>query len=428
MKAAFWVSAFVVAYVYVGYPLLLAAWTRLRPAGSGIRRGETIRPGGLPFVSVVLAARNEGHQLERRLENLLSQDYPADRLEIVVVSDGSTDSTAQVAARYAPRVRFIALPPAGKALALNAGVREARHPILVFADARQRFAPDAVRRLVAPFADPRIGGVSGELHLAEGCERADVASGGGTAGVASGQWPVASGSRVPQPEAERCSSSSPANGADAQHATTGVGEGVGLYWAYEKWIRRQESTVGSVVGATGAIYALRRAAWKDLPTNAILDDVLTPMRAVLAGYRVVFEPRARAFDTAPDDAGAERVRKTRTLAGNYQLLRLEPRLLVPGLNPVWLQFVSHKIGRLVVPHALVILLVSNTALASAGPLYSLALILQVAFYVLALHGATLALAPAHRQRQARHTPVAAAADLDAVDSRARKEWMNASLD
>jgi len=123
----------------------------------------------------------------------------------------------------------------------------------------------------------------------------------------------------------------------------------------------------------------------------------------------------------------ERRRKTRTLAGNYQLLRLEPRLFVPGLNPVWLQFVSHKIGRLVVPYALVALLVSNSALASAGPLYSLALILQVAFYVLALHGATLALAPAVQQRPAREASKAPAT-LDTARSRVPKEWMNASLD
>ena len=399
MKAAFWVSAIVVAYVYVGYPLLLAAWARLRPAGSGIPRRPTTRPEGLPFVSVVLAARNEGHQLARRLKNLLAQDYPADRLEIVVVSDGSTDDTALVAASYAPRVRCIALPPGGKALALNAGVREAHHPILVFADARQRFAPDAVRRLVAPFADPRVGGVSGELHLAEARD-----------------------------EGERSAPSSPANGADARHVG-GVGEGVGLYWAYEKWIRWQESKVASVVGATGAVYALRRAAWQDLPANAILDDVVAPMRAVLAGYRVVFEPRARAFDITPSNADAERRRKTRTLAGNYQLLRLEPRLLVPGLNPVWLQFVSHKIGRLLVPHALVVLLVSSTALANAGPVYSLALILQVAFYVLALHGAALAVAPAtHQEQQTRRAAASAVSSRDAIGSPERKGWMNASLD
>jgi len=385
MKTAFWVSAFLVAYIYVGYPLLLAVWARLRPADGP--RSATVEPHGLPYVSVVLAARNEGHQLRRRLDNLLSQDYPADRFEIVVVSDGSTDDTPRVAARYAPRVRYLPLPRGGKALALNAGVREARHPILVFADARQRFAADALRRLVAPFADPRIGGVSGELHLGTEAE----------------------GGRRGEPRDE------------------GVGEGVGLYWEYEKWIRRKESAVASVVGTTGAIYALRRAAWRDLPSNAILDDVLTPMRAVLMGYRVVFEPAARAFDMTPADAEVERRRKTRTLAGNYQLLRLEPRLFVPGLNPVWLQFVSHKIGRLVVPYALVALLVSNSALASAGPLYSLALILQVAFYVLALHGATLALAPAVQQRPAREASKAPAT-LDTARSRVPKEWMNASLD
>ena len=263
MKTAFWTSAIVVAYVYVGYPLLMAAWARFRRVSLDEGRGAASGPQGLPYVSVVVAARNEAHRLGPRLENLLSQDYPADRFEVVVVSDGSTDGTAQVAARYAPRVRFVGLPPGGKAVALNEGVREARHPFLVFADARQRFAPDALRRLVAPFADPRVGGVSGELLLG---------SQGGT------------------------------GAAGTDEAGAGVGEGVGLYWHYEKWIRRQESAVASAVGATGAIYALRRAAWRDLPANTSLDDVLAPMRAVLMGYRLVFEPRARAFDAAPADA------------------------------------------------------------------------------------------------------------------------------
>ena len=385
MKEVFWLSAFVVAYVYVGYPLLLALWARLRPATIDSRAsGGAVR---LPPVSVVLAVRNEGHQLAPRLENLLSQEYPADRLEVVVVSDGSTDDTEQVAARYAARVRYIALPASGKAAALNAGVREARHPILVFADARQRFAPDAVRMLVLPFRDPRVGGVSGELHFAPRQEGAEQGMAGG-----------------------------------------GVGEGVGLYWGYEKWIRRHESAVGSVVGATGAIYALRRTAWRDLPPETLLDDVLGPLRAVLMGYRVVFEPRAQAFDVAADDASVERRRKTRTLAGNYQLLRLEPRLLVPGFNPVWLQLVSHKLGRLVVPYALVALLISNVALASAGLVYSVALILQVVFYVLALHGAAIALTPAATGSRAPGGPVGVPARLDERASEAPKELLNASRD
>ena len=388
MRTLFWVSALVVAYVYVGYPLLLAAWARVAARAD---RGRKFDAPTLPYVSVIIAARNEAHHLGARLENLLAQDYPAERLEIVVVSDGSTDDSERVVRRLSPRVRYLAVPAGGKALALNAGVRDARHPVLVFADARQRFAPDALRRLVAPLADPRVGGVSGELHFDEGGRRR------------------------------------------AEGGNDGVGEGVGLYWAYETWIRRKESEVASVIGATGAIYALRKAAWRDLPAETILDDVLTPMRAVLGGYRVVFEPLAQAFDVVPEDAEVERRRKTRTLAGNYQLLRLEPRLLVPGVNPVWLQFASHKLGRLAVPYALIGLIVSNAALASASLFYSLALILQVSFYVLALHGATLALTPAppppaRPPRVAGAGPRVAPARLETEVPGRSKEWMNASLD
>src|SRR5436305_601320 len=129
-----------------------------------------------------------------------------------------------------------------------------------------------------------------------------------------------------------------------------ITDGVGLYWRYEKQIRRDESATGSVVGATGAIYAMRRSLWQPLPDDTILDDVLTPMRCVMAGYRVVFEERACAFDRTAPDANTEGRRKLRTLAGNYQLLWLEPRLLLPWCNPAWLQFVSHKVGRLPAVH------------------------------------------------------------------------------
>jgi cellulose synthase/poly-beta-1,6-N-acetylglucosamine synthase-like glycosyltransferase len=181
-------------------------------------------------------------------------------------------------------VRLVEGPPEGKAAALNRGVAAASHGVLVFADARQRFARDAVRRLVSNFADPAVGAVSGELVL--DCE---------------------------------------IDGADSS-----VADGVGAYWRYEKWLRARESAVDSMLGATGAIYAMRRSAWRALPPGTILDDVLAPMRAVLLGWRVVFDGRARAFDVTAPDAGAEARRKQRTLAGNWQILALEPRLLVPG--------------------------------------------------------------------------------------------------
>jgi poly-beta-1,6-N-acetyl-D-glucosamine synthase len=335
MEILFWSAVLVIAYVYVGYPALLAAWAKLAP--------KPVRPAeSLPTVSIVMAARNEGAVLARRLDNLLALDYPADRVQIIVVSDGSTDDTAKILAAYAGRVQSVLMQPGGKAIALNVAVARARNEILVFADARQEFAPDALKALVRPFGDPAVGGVSGELVL------------------------------------------------DSEDGPSGsiIGAEVGRYWRYEKWLRRQESSVGSMLGATGAIYALRRRLWRSLRPNTILDDVMAPMQAVLAGTRIVFAEGARAYDrVAP--AAAEFRRKTRTLAGNYQILGLQPRLLLPGVNPVWLQYVSHKVGRLIVPWALVVLFASSGVLAAQHPFYAFAFVSQVVFYVLAAYGALL---------------------------------------
>jgi cellulose synthase/poly-beta-1,6-N-acetylglucosamine synthase-like glycosyltransferase len=337
MEPFFWLSLGVIAYVYVGYPLLLAAWAALssrRPARS--RFGST---SAWPSISVVLAARNEAARLPARVRNLLDVFYPGPR-EVIVVSDGSTDGPADALREFGDSVRLIELPAGGKPVALNAGVAAAAGEIVVFADARQQFAPDALVELVASFADPRVGGVTGELVL----------------------------------------------DAESRTAESTVGEGVGLYWTYEKWLRRKESRVWSTLGATGAIYALRRSLWRPLPAGTLLDDVLAPMRAVLAGFRVIFEERARAFDRASSDAAIEARRKVRTLAGNYQILMQEPKLLLPFLNPVWLQYVSHKIGRLLVPWALVGAFVSSGLLAADGWVYTAAFVAQTLFYLLAAYG------------------------------------------
>jgi cellulose synthase/poly-beta-1,6-N-acetylglucosamine synthase-like glycosyltransferase len=172
-------------------------------------------------------------------------------------------------------------------------------------------------------------------------------------------------------------------------ASSTVGEGVGAYWKYEKWLRRKESLVWSTLGATGCIYALRRELWRPLPADTLLDDVLAPMRAVLDGWRIVFDERAVAYDRAAPDAAAEARRKRRTLAGNYQILAQEPRLLLPFVNPVFLQYASHKVGRLLVPWALVALLAASAALAGDGWVYAGAFAAQVAFYGLAAVGAWL---------------------------------------
>ena len=347
METLFWVSALAVAYVYAGYPALLAIWARV--AGRPVRRRPSFDKRDWPAVSVIIAAHNEGARLSGRLGNLLNQSYPGP-IEIIVVSDGSTDGTAAAVAQFEPDVRFIDLPRGGKPLALNAGVAAASGRILVFADARQRFSPDAILHLVSNFDDPEVGGVTGELIL--DCEHDDPAD-------------------------------------------STIGDGVGLYWKYEKWLRRHESLIRSTLGATGAIYALRRELWQPLPPATLLDDVLAPMRAVLKGSRIVFDDRARAFDRTSPDGPAESRRKTRTLAGNYQILRLEPRLLLPFANPVWVQYLSHKVGRLLVPWALVCAFVASAVLAAGAWFYTVALGLQFAFYGLAVVGGWIEL----RERQ-----------------------------
>lgn len=329
----FWASLLLVAYTYFGYPCLIALMARLRPAP--VRR----RPEHQPSVTVVVAAHNEAERIVDRVENLLGQQYPADRLQVLIVSDGSTDATAdrlRELEQRDPRVRGLSLPVRqGKAAALNAAMERVGSDLVVFADARQRFAPDAVARLAGNFADPAIGSVSGELMF--------------------------------------------------EGETEGVAAQVGLYWRYEKWIRRSESEFGSMLGATGAIYAIRRELWTPLPSGTLLDDFLTPMRIVLAGRRAIFDGRSVAWDRPSREARREMRRKIRTLAGNFQALAREPRLLWPWSNPAtWFQLWSHKIFRLLVPYGLVGMAAGS--LAARGWFYGFAALAQAAFYGLALGG------------------------------------------
>jgi poly-beta-1,6-N-acetyl-D-glucosamine synthase len=381
MTLVFWIAAALVAYVYVGYPAMLRLWAAARP----VPVGGAADGGGSPGVSIVMAARNEAPRLAARMDNLLGLDYPAALRQIIVVSDGSTDDTLAALAPYRQFVDVVTVPPGGKALALNAGVEQARHEIVVFADARQVFAPDALRELVAPFADPRVGAVTGELRLdAESpCRRSNRDR-----------------RNFDRRIGERAEASDRREEQRRRTLRSTIADGIGMYWKYEKQLRRLESRIWSTLGATGAIYAVRRALYRPLPADTILDDVLTPMRVVLAGYRVVFNEQARAFDRAAIDADAEARRKVRTLAGNYQILALEPALLLPWRNPVWLQYVSHKLGRLAVPYALIAIFTASLILAGAHLLYGAALAGQVLFYLLAGAGALLEFAARRRESPA----------------------------
>jgi cellulose synthase/poly-beta-1,6-N-acetylglucosamine synthase-like glycosyltransferase len=282
-----------------------------------------------------MVVRNEEAVLGRKLENLLTLDYPPEKMEVVVVSDGSNDGTAAVLGSYRghARVRTLMKPESqGKALGLNDGIKLASGEILMFTDARQTIETAALRLLVENFADPVVGCVSGELMLG------DPASG----------------------EAEK---------------------GMGLYWRIEKKIRELESASGSVAGATGALYCARKPLLEALPAGTILDDVMLPMQVVRKDARVVFDSRARAWDSPDLGESREFSRKVRTLSGNYQLLQLAPWLL-SSQNPIRFEFVSHKLLRLVVPFALLALLLVSIFLPQ--PFYRAALAAQLVFYALSL--------------------------------------------
>ncbi len=326
-ETIFWCSLSVVVYVYIGYPLLLMIWRRA--AGRPVLKAER-EPG----VTLVIAMHNESARALRKIRNCLALDYPREKLQIVVSLDAPDDGTEQIVALHASDgvEMLCSSERIGKAVALNRALELARGEIVVFADARQELESNVIRELVANFADPAVGAVSGELILLD------------------------------------------QNGRESGDTTS-------AYWRYEKKLRSMESDVHSVPGATGAIYAIRRALFEPLPSQMILDDVMVPMRIVMAGWRAVFDSSARAYDLASASPEHEYLRKRRTLAGNYQLIVAMPKLLLPWRNPIFLQFVSHKVGRLVVPYCLAALFVSNLFLLSG--FYLVVLTGQILWYFLA---------------------------------------------
>jgi biofilm PGA synthesis N-glycosyltransferase PgaC len=326
MSVLFWSSSFLIFFAYAGYPFFLYCRAHLWP--KPVQRSSIF-----PVITIVLAVHNEEKYLSSKLQNLAELDYPADQLRVVVVSDGSTDNTNKILATWKrPGCQTVLLPKQqGKATALNYGVAAAKGEVVVFTDARQTIAFDALKNLVANFADPAVGCVSGQLMVAK-----DVA--------------------VP------------------------TGQGVGLYWRIEKKIRLWEGLAGSVVGATGALYAVRRNVICPLPHGTILDDVYIPLQVVRQGHRVIFESQALVFDPFVPGLRQEFRRKLRTLIGNYQLLQLAPWLLKRP-NPIRFQFICHKLLRLLVPFALLCALISSILL-HAG-IYKVALGLQLSFYALA---------------------------------------------
>jgi poly-beta-1,6-N-acetyl-D-glucosamine synthase len=319
-------ASLILLYLIAGYPLLLAmAVRRTAPA---VRKNLDYRT----TVSVIVAAYNGEEFLRTKLESLLGLEYPAGLMEILVVSDGSTDHTEAIARAYESRgVRLLCKEHGGKAAAINLGCEHARGEILFFTDVRQAIHPAALAHLVANFADPTVGAVTGELRMLDpqrGGEQADME----------------------------------------------------LYWRYELWARKRHSDIDSMFNTTGCIYAIRRSLTGPLPPDTLTDDAVIPLRAFFRGYRVIFDPEAVAFDL-PAPEGAEFRRKLRTLAGMWQVYIRMPQLF-GGSNRMRLHFLSHKFGRLLVPWAMLAILGSTVAL-PASYFRNFLLADELLFFVLA---------------------------------------------
>ncbi len=319
----FLVGAAILFYVVAGYPLLLG-WM----AG---RWGRPVRTQAIePHLSILVPVYNGEVYLAAKLDSILRADYPREKVEIWVASDGSTDTTADIARAYADQgVHLVELPRGGKPAALNAVIPQLHGEIVVLTDVRQVLAPDSLRHLVTAFADPEVGVVSGELRIRAGQNQAEAA--------------------------------------------------IGLYWRLETWIRDQLSTLDSMFGATGPFYAIRRELTTPVPAEVLLDDMYLPLHSFFRGYRLVMQPLAKAYDY-PTSRETEFNRKVRTLAGNYQLLRYYPQLLGSG-NRMWFHYVSYKVGRLLLPWTLAVVLVTSFFLDE--PARTVALRVQTLFYLAA---------------------------------------------
>jgi len=307
MYIIFFISLFILFYTFVGYPFIL----RFVKTEKSI---TPLRDEFLPNITVVLCIHNSADSLAARIKNIYDSDYPSEKIQLLIVSDGSTDQPENVIpALNNPAVKLLHYDEnKGKSFALSYAFEHISTPITAFTDIRQTFDSMALRYLASKLSNKSIGAVSGNLKI-------------------------------------------------TSHKST---EEQGLYWKYEKAIRIKESAFHSLLGVTGAIYMAKTELLPTLPKNSLLDDMYIPLSIVKQGYQVKFCEQAIAYDIVSGSVQEEFTRKVRTLAGNYQLMKQLPWLLSIKHNPLFFQFISHKIARLAMPFALITLFVSSFFLPS----------------------------------------------------------------
>jgi cellulose synthase/poly-beta-1,6-N-acetylglucosamine synthase-like glycosyltransferase len=332
-EAAFWGSVLGLVYAYAGFPVLVIA------VGTVMRR-KVARGSLTPTVSLIVAAYNEEREIANRIRNALQMDYPPEKLEIIIASDGSTDKTEPIVRGFASeRVRLLVLQRQGKIPALDAAVNSARGEILVFSDANSAVCPDGLRKLVAPFADPHVGGVAGNTR-----------------------YQVALGSQS-------------------------SGHNESLYLSYDSWLKQRESFTGSVVSAQGGLYAIRRRLYRRPEDTAVTDDFAISTAVIEQGFRLVFEPEAISVELAIPSAEQEFRRRIRLMTRGFRSVALRWRLLNPmryGFYSVVL--FSHKIVRRLAPLLVLPLFASSLLLASHSAAFAAFAALQLTFYALAFAG------------------------------------------
>ncbi|HEX6096850.1 MAG TPA: glycosyltransferase family 2 protein [Thermoanaerobaculia bacterium] len=331
VAVVFWICLAVCVYVYFGYPALLWILSRLRTRP--VRAGDVT-----PRVTFVIAAYNEEKVIAEKIENSLSLDYPGDRIEVLVVSNGSTDRTDEIVAGHPdPRVRLLALPRPGKMQALNEGAKVATGEILVFTDADFLLDRHTLRLMASKFADPEVGGVCG------------------------------------------------ARNTNVRREGDATGEGEGLYARWDKWQKTLESRIGSVFAADGLLYAIRRELYVPIDAVHAADDIYISTRIPLQGYRLLFEPDATAYERAGVHAEQEFGRRVRVTNHSVRgLLTLRSHLFTHGFYS--LELLSHKLVRHMIPFFLIPLFAASAMLATRAPIYAVVFAGQVLVYGLAVVG------------------------------------------
>lgn len=339
----FWLCAGGVLHTYLTYPISLIGWEAARGALADLRylagrrdRRRPQEPLTLPFVSLVVAAWNEADVIGEKVKNSLALEYPKEKLEIVVGSDGSDDGTDDIVSSFEDsRVRLSsAKERAGKVSVLNRTIPSATGDIIVLSDANTMLDPAAVRKLVRHFSDPRVGCVCGRLRLYN-------------------------------PRKSDYEESS--------------------YWLYESFLKLHEGKRGAVMGANGGIYAIRKSLFTPLPPDTIVDDFVIAMRCLQRGYGVVYDPEAVAVEETTEDYAKERIRRVRIAAGNFQSLGIVGNLLRPRHGFAAYAFFSHKLLRWLAPFLLVLMFLANLSLLHKT-FYQATLVAQLLFYWLAVVG------------------------------------------